>query len=126
MPKNQILLGFFLASSATACPIQAGYMANGQIVDTVHLIPVCGTLPSEMKTLPESTKWSEIYAFSPTKTNDIKLVSIKASLRKNGYTQFRESKNESNEIYQFSKGNQYIVLSTFTYKGARFLRVAGS
>lgn len=126
MPRLHALFFFLLASLATACPIKTGFVANGQMVDNTRLVPVCGTLPAEMKVLPEATTWSELFVFSRSATNNVKLISLKASIRRNGYTQFNEMKVNGEELYQFSKGNQYIVLSTFTYKGARFLRVAGN
>ena len=126
MPKLYTLLCLLLTSAASACPIKTGFVANGQIVDTTRLVPVCGALPEELKTLPEATRWSEIFVFSPSATNTVKLIALKAAVRRNGYTQFNEAKEGVNEIYQFSKANQYIVISTLNYKGARFLRIAGN
>ena len=126
MLKPQVLLCFTLFSAASACPIKPGFVANGQVTDNLRLVPVCGTIPNELKVLPEGTTWLETFAFSPSANNNIKLLTLKAALRTKGYTQFNEGKNGKDEIYQFAKGDRYVVLSTLSYKGARFLRIAGN
>ena len=126
MLKHQVFLCFTLFSAAAACPVKPGFVANGQVVDNLRLVPVCGQVPKELSVRPEGTTWLEIFAFSPSATNNIKLLTLKAALRARGYTQFNEGKKGRDELYQFAKGNKYVVLSTLSYNGARFLHVAGN
>lgn len=125
-PVLNILAVLSILSTASACPIHQGFVANGLVRDSAHLIPVCGSVPDSLKTLPAGIKWQEIYIYSNTSMNRTKLVTLTASIRGQGFRQDKYTKNGVLESYTFLRGNQGVVVSVVPFKSTYLLTIRGN
>lgn len=127
MIKKTLLFVFLLVFSVSlACPIKPGFVANGLIRDTVRLIPMCGKLPPGLLQVPEGVTWHELYGFGTTPTQKLKLVTLNAAIRAQGFKQVNTSKTDKLEVYQYAKDDKTVSILIYPYKTALFLSISGN
>lgn len=125
MTKLLALAALALASASLACPVKAGYVANGLFKDTSKTKPICGPLYLAFKNSMAGSKWTEMYALASDKTGQTQAERILGGIQKSGYRKVRAQKNPRNEVYQFQRGGHFITALIGISGPTRYLALAG-
>ncbi|GMA16821.1 hypothetical protein E5F05_16490 [Deinococcus metallilatus] len=125
MIKLLALTTLALASASLACPVKAGYVANGLFKDTSKTTPICGPLYLAFKNSMAGSKWTEMYALASDKIGQTQAGRILGGIQKSGYKQVRAQKTPRNEVYQFQRGGHVITAVLGISGPTRYLALAG-
>lgn len=118
------LVALVLFSSALACPVKPGTVANSLFKDTRRLTPICGPLYLTFKQAMTGVKWTEMYALD-AKTGAAQTAYVLASLQKGGYKKVKEARTPRSQTYLFQRGKNTIT-AVVGYSGPmQYLGLAG-
>jgi len=130
MKKMLFVLGLLTSSSALACPIKKGYIANGlikNIYSTEILAPVCGELRDYVASNVFSTmKWTELYGVKNTNGGKLQIATIQRVMTHMGYRKVASQAISKGTMWRFDKGSKTIMMMTSINDPLILVSIAGN
>lgn len=127
MKRFATLTGCLIAltvSTAWACPIKKGFIANGVVKDIVHMQPLC-EMNSSMKSLVPTAKWVEVWGTSNDKKGALNVAYLFAALKEQGYKEVAAQKTAKGMVWRYDKGSKSITILSAINDPLVFLAIAG-
>jgi len=98
-------------STATACPVKAGYVANGQFKNTTGLVPLCTPAFKKIATEVKAGEYEESYKTTFDLKGALAIRKLSGLLTSNGWKQTGASDKGQNKTLIFDKGTKQTVIA---------------
>ena len=99
-----------LASSAAACPVKAGFLANGQFKDTTGLTPQCSPAFKKLSKDVKPGEYGEFYKTNLNAAGGLKVARAFNLFRANGWKAGGVQRKGNNKVYSFTKAGKQTVM----------------
>jgi len=99
-----------LTTTALACPVRAGYVADGQFKDTTGLLPQCSVSFRKLASEVKPGEYGEMYRTTLNVAGGIRVAKAFNLFRANGWKLAGVQRNGDDATYSFTKGGKQTVM----------------
>ncbi|WP_407572087.1 hypothetical protein [Deinococcus altitudinis] len=110
MTRFILPLALLLTTTALACPVKAGYFANGQFKDTTGLTPQCSAIFKNIAAGVKPGEYGEVYKTTLTAAGGFKVGKAFNLFRANGWKSAGVVRKGNDKTYVFNKGKKQTVM----------------
>ncbi|MGY2892527.1 hypothetical protein [Deinococcus sp. UYEF24] len=111
MTRFILPLTLLLTTTALACPVKAGYVANGQFKNTTGLVPQCSAAFKKIAAEVKVGEYGEIYKTTFDLKGALAIKKLSGLLTSNGWKQTGASNKGQNKALVFDKGTKQTVIA---------------
>lgn len=108
--KRMTLALALVLGSAVACPVKAGYFANGQFKDTTGLTPLCTPAFRKISAEVKQTEYGEIYRTSLDLKGGFQVARAVNLFTAHGWKRLNMAQPKKGKAYAFSRAGKQTVL----------------
>jgi len=104
------LPALLLTTMALACPVRAGYFANGQFKNTTGLLPQCSVSFKKLASEVKPGEYSEIYKTTLDAAGGFKVARAFNLFRANGWKPAGVQRKGDDTTYAFTRSGKQTVM----------------